>query len=473
MIRYKKPVRVGKPQLEITNHKGSSPLVSPSIAVTGAPVNGASPAPQDLPVMAVGGGGGGHRVLLQGVDTLSITAGGIQASTWLMEQSQIWNEYQQSYQSPDDFICIEFDNKWWELYPYGRKPYKYQLRNNEVGMISIWNTDKWEGANVGKQHIHIHFYSKFLHSFTTDTLEAEILRIVSQLFNTNTAITIQVSRADLHSDVSSVKMLGMKDVENSISRCKFRDYFYEGREEFNKDDVFSLTPLTNNKGGQKLIDNKLADKLFNMLHNQVEYGCDRVLMKRDLETAYWGNKSTGSIWGKVYNKTKQVKVKNDDDTPLLWIENGWNGKDEVVRVEFSMRRDFLKTMDDGKYVSLQSFLSNVDIVWKYLTEKWLRLVEDVKQNNSTWSIITPFWKCVTGAFKEVGKTIIRVKSYKAKVNQLWLQGIGCIKQMISIGMVNNEEEYFMRNVIKAVSNDLQSSHHQQQYLHRRMKLGIA
>jgi hypothetical protein len=153
-----------------------------------------------------------------------------------------------------------------------------------------------------------------------------------------------------------------------------------------KDDVFSLTPLTNNKGGQKLIDNELADKLFNMLHNQVEYGCDRVMMKRDLETAYWGNKSTGSIWGKVYNKTKQVKVKNDDDTPLLWIENGWNGKDEVVRVEFSMRRDFLKTMDD---------------------------------------------------------------------------------------VVNNEEEYFMRNVIKAVSNDLQSSHHQQQYLHRRMKLGIA
>jgi hypothetical protein len=118
-------------------------------------------------------------------------------------------------------------------------------------------------------------------------------------------------------------------------------------------------------------------------------------------------------------------------------------------------------------------LSNVDIVWKYLTEKWLRLVEDVKQNNSTWSIITPFWKCVTGAFKEIGHNIIRVKSYKAKVNQLWLQGIGCIKQMISIGMVNNEEEYFMRNVIKAVSNDLQSSHHQQQYLHRRMKLGIA
>ena len=237
MIRYKKPVRVGKPQLEITNHKGSSPLVSPSIAVTGSPVNGASPAPQDLPVMAVGGRDGGHRVLLQGVDTLSITAGGLQASSWLMEQSQIWNEYQQSYQSPDDFICIEFDDKWWELYPYGRKPYKYQLRNNEVGMISIWNTDKWEGANVGKQHIHIHFYSKFLHSFTTDTLEAEILRIVSQLFNTNTAITIQVSRADLHSDVSSVKMLEMKDVENSISRCKFRDYFYEGREEFNKDDV--------------------------------------------------------------------------------------------------------------------------------------------------------------------------------------------------------------------------------------------
>jgi hypothetical protein len=45
--------------------------------------------------------------------------------------------------------------------------------------------------------------------------------------------------------------------------------------------------------------------------------------------------------------------------------------------------------------------------------------------------------------------------------------------MISIGMVDNEEKYFMNSVIKAVNNDLQNSHHQQQYLYRRMKIGIA
>jgi hypothetical protein len=138
-----------------------------------------------------------------------------------------------------------------------------------------------------------------------------------------------------------------------------------------------------------------------------------------------------------------------------------------------MRREFLKSMDDGKYVSLSSFIGHIDVIWKYLTEKWLRLVDDVKENNSTWSILTPFWKCVTSAFKEVGKTIIRFKSYKAKQNQLWLQGIGCIKQMISLGMVNNQDKYFMKSVIKALDIDLNKSHHTNQYLNRRIKLGIA
>ena len=469
IINTKNPAVVGKPLLGTENHKGGIPLVLPTIAVTGSQVNGGRQTPNEA-VMAVGG----HSVLLQGIDTLSITAGGNQASDWLVEQSQIWNDYQKSYQAPDDFICIEFDDKWWELYPYGRKPYKYQLRNNEVGMISIWNTDKWSSANAGKQHIHITFYPKFLHSFTVDTLEQEVNRIVSLLFNSNTSVIIQVSRADLHTDVSSIKMLSMNDVQNSISRCKFRDYWYDKDDEFSEDDLLSLTPLTNNKGGHKLnVDDVLAQKLYNMVHNQIEYGCDRVISKRDIETAYWGNKSTGSIWGKVYNKSKQVRVKNDDDTPSLWKQNGWNETDEVVRVEFSMRREFLKSMDDGKYVSLSSFIGHIDVIWKYLTEKWLRLVDDVKENNSTWSILTPFWKCVTSAFKEVGKTIIRFKSYKAKQNQLWLQGIGCIKQMISLGMVNNQDKYFMKSVIKALDIDLNKSHHTNQYLNRRIKLGIA
>jgi hypothetical protein len=102
IINTKNPAVVGKPLLGTENHKGGIPLVLPTIAVTGSQVNGGRQTPNEA-VMAVGG----HSVLLQGIDTLSITAGGNQASDWLVEQSQIWNDYQKSYQAPDDFICIE------------------------------------------------------------------------------------------------------------------------------------------------------------------------------------------------------------------------------------------------------------------------------------------------------------------------------------------------------------------------------
>jgi hypothetical protein len=434
LIHTKNPAKVGKPLLDNQIHKGLTPLVSSTIAglppavkqfKTKAPVltTAAKPAVVE------------HQTLLQGIDTLSITAGGKQPSEWLLEQSKIWNEYQLSHEINEDNICIEFDNKWWELYPYGKKPYKYQLLNKEIGFISIWNTEKWNTADNGKQHILFTFYPKFLHSYTIKDLNAEIVRIISLLFLNPEGVVIQVSRADLHSDISSSKMLEFDEVVNSISRCKFRDYWYENdNEDFNREDLEVLSTLNNNKGGQKLIDSALADKLYNMLHNQVSYGSDRIITKRNIETAYWGNKSTGSIWGKIYNKSAQVKVKNIDDIPLLWSDNGWNGKDVVIRVEFSMRRDFLKSMDDGKYITLEAFLNNVDTIWKYLTEKWLRLVVDVKDNNSTWSVLTPFWNCVTLSFN-------KVVSYK--------------------------------NTIKALEIDLKQAYNIHDYVNRRRKIGIA
>ena len=473
LIHTKNPAKVGKPSLDNQIHKGLTPLVSSTIAGL-PPAVKQSKTKSSVLTSAAKPAVVGHQTLLSGVDTLSITAGGKQPSDWLMEQSKVWNEYQLSHEVSEENICIEFDNKWWELLPYGKKPYKYQLLNKEIGFICIWNTDKWSTADIGKQHIHITFYPKFLHSFTTKDLNAEITRIVSLLFLNSAGVIIQVSRADLHSDISSPEMLSFNDVMSSISRCKFRDYWFDDdNRDFSKEDLEVLTPLHNNKGGQKLIDTALADRLYDMVHNQVSFGSDRIITKKNIETAYWGNKSTGSIWGKVYNKSNQVKVKNIDDIPILWSNNGWNGKDVVVRVEFSMRRDFLKSMDNGKYITLEAFLNNIDIVWKYLTEKWLRLVVDVKDNNSTWSILTPFWSCVTSSFNQVEETIIRIKSYKSKVNQLWLQGSGCIKQMISLMMMNNTDEFSYKNTIKALENDLKQAYNINDYVNRRRKIGIA
>lgn len=440
------------------------PMVSSSIAgagLTATPQNQAGNPP---------------AVLLTGVDTLELTAGGAGApSSWLLEQQEVWNDYQITYDYGNPYCCIELDNKWWELYPYGSNPYKYLLHNKEVGFIKIWNMSKWSSGVQGKQQVHLKLFSKYLHQYTTKTLYDEVVRIVSYFFEDVNEIQIQISRIDLHTDISNgANMLSMEELRNSISRSKVRDYFMET-------DTLVLTQQEEdllfgdqsyNKVPQKLIPMDLLDKLSAMYYNQKSVGCDRVITKRNVETATFG-KFNSSVWGKIYNKTAEVKNKNDNDTPLMWINNGWNKKDTVVRVEFSMRREFLKQLDKGLFVSLDHFLKNIANVWDYLTNKWLRLVEEVKENNTTWSKITPFWYVVSTSFKEVCNVIIRKKVYKAKVNKLWSQGIGCLKQMISIGMVSNNDTMFLKATIQAVENTLSSSLSSGDYYLRRQHLGVA
>ena len=214
------------------------------------------------------------------------------------------------------------------------------------------------------------------------------------------------------------------------------------------------------------------DKLMKMYHQQYSYGSNNTIRKRDLETAYYGKKAS-SVWCKFYNKTKEVVKKNDDDTPLLWYKNGWDGNDTVVRVEFSMRRDFLKELDGGKYVSLQMFMGNIDLLWNYLTSKWLRMVEEVKHNNSTTSVVSKFWIAVQNGYKKVENNIIRKKINKSKLNQLWRQAVGCLNQMSSIGMNNNDDYSYVRSVIGAVENTMLRCIDDGEYLQRRRLLGIA
>ena len=96
-----------------------------------------------------------------------------------------------------------------------------------------------------------------------------------------------------------------------------------------------------------------------------------------------------------------------------------------------------------------------------------------KTNNSTWSKVTNFWSVIQSAFVTPTKNIIRKKSYKAKLNQLFLQGVGCLKQMISFGMMNNQDWCYVKSAITAVENTLTLSIEDGEYYSRRQLLGIA
>jgi hypothetical protein len=435
------------------------------------------PSPKSTPVPSLVQPSSTSQVVLTGIDTLHLTAGGMATPTeWLYNQSVIWNDYQSTYVYGEKHISIQLpDNTWWSLSPYCRKTYRFQLHNPEIGYIAIWNPDKWSSAVVGKQQILLHLNSKFLHQYKSNELERVIKSILAHFFTNVNDIEVLVSRGDLHTDITRFSMLSYEEISSSISRSRIRNHYSVNEQEVEltdqeKDFLYS-PPGIYDKGGSICME-QLLDKCRRLYENQITIGSNQIIKSKEIQTAYFGSKQ-GDIWGKCYNKSREVVRKNDNDTPLLWLENGYNGEDTVVRVEFSMRRGFLKQLNNGNYVSLLGFVANIDIIWSYLTDKWLRFVEEVKDNNYTTSIPTAFWQLVVKSFEVCKEVVIRKKVYKAKLTQLWKQGIGCISQMIAYGMTTNEDSSFISSTISAINQVLQEQNDLGQYFERRQRLGIA
>jgi hypothetical protein len=93
-------------------------------------------------------------------------------------------------------------------------------------------------------------------------------------------------------------------------------------------------------------------------------------------------KRTGFVFGKgdavvrVYDKTEHLRLGLDDtkadDERADWVCAGWNGRDDVTRIEYQLRGRMLKELE---LRDPEKCLERLDAVWSYCTRKWLRLVE--------------------------------------------------------------------------------------------------
>jgi hypothetical protein len=275
-------------------------------------------------------------------------------------------------------------------------------------------------------------------------------------------------------------MLITEEVEASISRCKTTNRFYENGVDFTDDEEELLSRVCN-KGEQKLNQAVLSqftpeffNKIITLKETQQSIGANRIVGNTNrLETAYWGNHKGGMVWGKIYDKTLSARKSNDTDIEDLWIANGWDKYKVVVRVEFSMRRGFIKELNGGNFVSLSGFIEGMNTIWDYFSTKWLRLVEEKKKNNIQLSVNTPFWECVSKSFMETAIKVIRYKSFKGKINQLFKQATGCLTSMISYGMNGENDKMYMKCVIQAVDKVMNEAYEDSSILHRRRLLGLS
>ncbi|MBL4573118.1 MAG: hypothetical protein JKY86_08595 [Gammaproteobacteria bacterium] len=100
---------------------------------------------------------------------------------------------------------------------------------------------------------------------------------------------------------------------------------------------------------------------------------------------------------RMYNKTLEIISKNRPrpDLELQWRQNGWDGVQDVWRLEFQFRRESLAAFD---LVPYQQAVSALKDLWVYATENWIRhtLPSITDRTQSRWPT-TPFWKVIQSA----------------------------------------------------------------------------
>lgn len=120
----------------------------------------------------------------------------------------------------------------------------------------------------------------------------------------------------------------------------------------------------------------------------------------------------GNLLCRVYDKTRELAVKRQKEKQELehevWKANGWDQVARVVRVEFQLRGavlDELNIRDPRKLAAL------LDPVWRYCTERWLRLaVPDTASRRARWDT-DPKWEAVRAVtwVSPAGGVAIRVR----------------------------------------------------------------
>ena len=91
----------------------------------------------------------------------------------------------------------------------------------------------------------------------------------------------------------------------------------------------------------------------------------------------------GIVGARLYNKTREIEFSGKHWVKDLWRPVGWVEDQEVWRLEFEFKREFLKEHGLG---SLDTVLDHLDGLWSYATTEWLRLTfpNEADATRSRW-----------------------------------------------------------------------------------------
>ena len=142
----------------------------------------------------------------------------------------------------------------------------------------------------------------------------------------------------------------------------------------------------------------------------------------------------GNLVGRLYDKTLEIMSSKKDWFRDIWAANDWDGVTPVTRVEFQIRRKFLKLFQINGYDDLEPAVAST---WRYCTGDWLRVCEPSKGKKNNHQHLLPaqeWWafvqqsKCLFG--EDVGLTRFQLK--KPRYDALMAQGKGVISSALAL-----------------------------------------
>ncbi|MET0117596.1 MAG: hypothetical protein ABW090_09240 [Sedimenticola sp.] len=103
----------------------------------------------------------------------------------------------------------------------------------------------------------------------------------------------------------------------------------------------------------------------------------------------------GDLSARLYNKLLEILSSDKAYMLDIWRDLGWNGVDQVWRLEFQFRRAVLRQLGIREFSSL---LPRLGGLWQYATTEWLRLTcpTPSDKTQSRWPT-HPLWEVLSAA----------------------------------------------------------------------------
>ena len=129
----------------------------------------------------------------------------------------------------------------------------------------------------------------------------------------------------------------------------------------------------------------------------------------------------GDIIARIYDKGLELSTHPEKAwTRSLWKDFPVQKDNKVIRVEFQVRNNALKTLC---IFSMDSLYASIGSVWSYLTKDWLKFLVKYEKNKDR-QVVLPWWGAVQNGFGENITHNPRVKHEAAKMGQVRLVKLG-------------------------------------------------